>query len=394
VNEAQEELLEIYNRSVKRQLISDVPLGLLLSGGIDSGLLLALMNLYGKEWPTFSIGYGESFKDDELRDAARTATIFGARHTGIQIYRKTFDEALPTIVGCLEEPIASSSIVPMYFVSQRAREDVKVALIGQGPDEAFGGYTRHLGVRYGPYWRALPRWIRKGAGAVVNSVPRHEAWKRGVYSLDVLNRMRRFQHVFSIAPGEDIDGLFQEGVLPPDPGDKVLEFWGDLEPSMAYMDDLSAFQLLELRSSLPDELLMFGDKLSMAHSLEVRVPYLDKEIVEFVQRLPGDYKVRNWSRKWLHKRICSHFLPKEVINRKKRGFAVNVVDKWFRASFENWIEQILIDPDSFIFKLLHGPKILYLLEQHRSGRQDNHKILFSLVGLEVWMRYQDLGGFI
>ena len=191
--------------------------------------------------------------------------------------------------------------------------------------------------------------------------------------------------------GEIIDVLFEDSILPPNPGDKVLEFWADIEPSMAYMDDLGAFQLLELRSSLPDELLMFADKLSMAHSLEVRVPYLDKEIVEFIQRLPSDYKVRNWSRKWLHKRICSHFLPKEVINRKKRGFAVNVVDKWFRASFENWIEQILIDPDSFIFKLLHRPKILYLLEQHRSGRQDNHKILFSLVGLEVWMRYYESG---
>ena len=276
----------------------------------------------------------------------------------------------------------------MYFVSKRAREDVKVALIGQGPDEAFGGYTRHLGVRYGPYWRALPGWIRKGAGAVVNSVPRHEAWKRGVYSLDVSNRMRRFQCVFSIAPGEDIDGLFQEGVLPPDPGDKVLELWADIKPSMAYMDDLGAFQLLELRSSLPDELLMFGDKLSMAHSLEVRVPYLDKEIVEFVQRLPSNYKVRKWSRKWLHRRICERFLPKEITARKKRGFAVNVVDSWFQGSLETQMQQMLMGRDSLVFSLLRRDEVFRLLGQHRQGVKDNHKILFSLVGLELWMRQQ------
>jgi asparagine synthase (glutamine-hydrolysing) len=391
IDEAQEELLEIYKRAVKRQLISDVPLGLLLSGGIDSGLLLALMNLYGKEWPTFSIGYGDTFKDDELRDAAETAKIFSARHTGIQIERRTFEEALPGVLGCLEEPVASSSIVPMYFVSQRAREDVKVALIGQGPDELFGGYIRHLGVRYGFYWRILPKWVREGAAAIVKNMPRHESWKRGIYSLAVSNRMKRFQYVFSIAPGEVVDSLFQDDILPSNPGDKVLELWGDIEPSMAYLDDLGAFQILELRSSLPDELLMYADKLSMAHSLEVRVPYLDKEVVEYVQRIPSNYKVHKWSRKWLHKKVCEVLLPKEIIKRRKRGFAVNVVDKWFRESLDSRMNQVLVDPDSVIFNVLRRNRVLTLLEQHRRGKEDNHKLLFSVVNLELWMRHQDSG---
>src|SRR5262245_20318142 len=145
--EAKEELLAIYRRAVKRHLLSDVPVGLLLSGGLDSGMLLALMNESGRDWPTFTIGYGKSFKDDELTDAAETAALSGATHTSIQIDQGGFEQSLTHIVSCLEEPIAASSIVPMYFLSQRARRDVKVALNGQGPDELFGGYRRHLGVR-------------------------------------------------------------------------------------------------------------------------------------------------------------------------------------------------------------------------------------------------------
>ena len=147
--EAREELLSLYKQAVKRQLISDVPVGLLLSGGVDSGLLLALMNLNGSSWPTYTVGYGSTFADDELADGADTARILGAKHTAVTITRSIFEKALPKIVDCLEEPIAASSIVPMYFVCERARQDVKVALVGQGPDELFGGYKRHLGVRYG-----------------------------------------------------------------------------------------------------------------------------------------------------------------------------------------------------------------------------------------------------
>src|SRR5579863_6857745 len=142
--EAREELMALYKQAIRRQLISDVPVGLLLSGGIDSGLLLALMNLNGSSWPTYTVGYGSSFGDDELADAAETARVLGSKHTSVRITQSAFEEALPKIVASLEEPIATSSIVPMYFVCQRAREDVKVALVGQGPDELFGGYRRHL----------------------------------------------------------------------------------------------------------------------------------------------------------------------------------------------------------------------------------------------------------
>src|SRR5207248_7248696 len=132
--EAAQELLELYRAAVRRHLLSDVPVGVLLSGGLDSGLLLALMNEQGGQWPAYTIGYGEGFEDDELIDAAVTADLLGARHVTVKLDQTEFERSLPKIVECLEEPIATSSIVPMYFVSQRARQDVKVALIGQGPD--------------------------------------------------------------------------------------------------------------------------------------------------------------------------------------------------------------------------------------------------------------------
>ncbi len=228
-DEAREELLAIYKRAVRRQLISDVPVGLLLSGGLDSGLLLALMNGNGHSWPTYTVGYGSSFADDELSDAAQTAKLLGSNHTNVTISRSTFEKALPAIVSTLEEPIASSSIVPMYFVCERARQDVKVALVGQGPDELFGGYRRHLGVRYGALWAQLPNGMRRVISSVIGALPRNETLKRGVYSLATSDRMRRYEHVFSLLPGEQVDGLFQDGVLRADPGEIIQECWADLE---------------------------------------------------------------------------------------------------------------------------------------------------------------------
>ena len=214
-DEAREELLSLYKDAVRRQLISDVPVGLLLSGGIDSGLLLGLMNLSGKSWPTYTVGYGATFADDELGDAAETARLLQSKHASITITRSIFEEALPKIVAALEEPIAASSIVPMYFVCQRARQDVKVALVGQGPDELFGGYRRHLGVRYGAMWAGLPAWMRRPISSTVAALPRNETLKRGVNSLAIPDRMRRYQNVLSLLPEGQVEGLFQDGLLAP-----------------------------------------------------------------------------------------------------------------------------------------------------------------------------------
>ncbi len=155
---------------------------------------------------------------------------------------------------------------------------------------------------------------------------------------------------------------------------------------MVHTDELGGFQLLEIRSSLPDELLMYADKLSMAHSLEARVPYLDRTVVEYVQRLNADLKIRNGSRKWLHRQVCAKYLPRRILKGKKRGFAVNVVDDWFRSSLNGKFQESLLDEGSLMFGLLKSGAIRELVNDHQSGRQDNHKVLFSLVMFEQWLR--------
>jgi len=384
--EATRELLELYRAAVRRHLLSDVPVGILLSGGLDSGLLLALMNEEGGPWPAYTIGYGETFRDDELADAAETASLLGAKHITVKLDQAEFESSLPRIVECLEEPIAASSIVPMYFVSQRARQDVKVALIGQGPDELFGGYKRHLGVHYGDWWRGLPVGLRSMIGSAINGLPRNEMLKRGTRSLGIENRLKRYQTVFSLAPAETINGLFWDDVLPAKPAHELVEYWRALLPQMEQTDELGGFQLLEIRSSLPDELLMYADKLSMAHSLEVRVPYLDRTVVEYVQRLDASFKIRRGTRKWLHRQVCQSYLPPRILKRKKRGFAVNVVDGWLHSSAQGQLPEMLLDESSLMFDLLNPEPVRKLLSEHRSGRQDNHKLLFSLVMLEQWLR--------
>lgn len=387
--EAREELLAIYKDAIKRQLISDVPVGLLLSGGLDSGLLLALMNLNGKSWPTYTVGYGSSFADDELEDAAETARVLGSKHTSLKISKAIFEEALPKIVAALEEPIAASSIVPMYFICQRAREDVKVALVGQGPDELFGGYKRHLGVRYGGLWARLPGWMRTPISYTVAALPRNEMLKRGVNSLATTDRMHRYQDVLSLLPGGQVEGLFQEGLLGPNSGDTILSCWEDMIDLMGSTDELGGLQFLEVRSTLPDELLMYADKLSMAHGLELRVPFVDKEIVEYVERLPANLKVRNGSRKWLHRQVCQAFLPESILKRPKRGFGVNVVDDWLKGAVEGKMADTFQDDGSRIYQYLRPAAVRELFEQHVNGRQDNHKILFSLALFEEWLRVNE-----
>lgn len=383
--EAAAELLNLYKRAVKRQLISDVPLGVLLSGGVDSALLLALMNLYGRDWKSFTIGFGSAFENDELKYAAETAKIMKSPNARVELDRAKFEMTMPAIIRALEEPVAASSIVPMYHVCKRAREEVKVILVGQGPDELFGGYKRHIGVHYGSYWRSVPEWVRAPASAVLSRVPRNEAITRALYSLDVGSRIKRYQSVFSIIPAETMTGLFKEGLLPDNASDEILNCWADLEQMMEGTDELGGFQFLEIRSSLPDELLMYGDKLSMAHGLEARVPYLDQEVVEYVERLSASYKIHGLKQKWLHRRVAEGFLPAAVTDRRKLGFETPV-DQWFRDTVTSGMESALLKDGAMIYGYLRPEEVKRLIDEHRKGTHNNFKILYSIVVLEEWLR--------
>ncbi len=385
--EAEEELLSLYKKAVRRQLLSDVPLGLLLSGGLDSGLLLALMGSEGSNRQTFSVGYGPANDaDDELTHAAFTAQRLNAPNASVQISQTDFETILPRLTGILEEPVATASIVPMYFVCQRARQDVKVVLLGQGPDELFGGYTRHLGIQYGRYWRSAPQFLQKWIGSGLSTLPRNEAIKRALYSIGETERLRRYQQIFSILPAATIDSLFRDGLLPRGSGDEILKCWDDLGTLIESVDELTGFSFLEIRSALPDELLMYTDKISMHHSLEARVPYLDHEVIQFAEQLPAAFKVRRGERKWLHRRVCSRLLPGEVVRRKKRGFACTVVDKWFRSSLAPMMDQVFGDDHSLMYQYLNPGPVRKLYHDHTHNLSNNYKILFSLVFFEQWLR--------
>jgi asparagine synthase (glutamine-hydrolysing) len=386
VEEAEEQLLELYGRAVKRQLISDVPVGLLLSGGVDSGLLLALMGRSnGSPWKTYTVGFGCGFSGDELSRAAETARYFHSDCIPVQLTKGDFETALAKVVHAVEEPIASDSIVPMYFLCKRARRDVKVALMGQGPDELFGGYRRHLFARYGRYAKLLPAALRPLAGAVLGRMFDPTMVTRFFASLRAGDRMHRYQSVFSLLPGEAIDGLFRDGVLAAPGEHEVSEYWGDMAELMAHTDDLGGLQYLELRSSLPDELLMYADKLSMASGLEVRVPYLDHDIVEYVERLDASFKIRGRSQKWLHRRVGRRLLPPAVLDRPKLGFETPSPE-WFRDPAGTPMSRYIEDPGSHIYGFLRYDVVNSMLRQHRGQQANYADTLFSLSALELWLR--------
>ena len=383
--EATEHLLTLYRTAVRRQLVSDVPLGLLLSGGLDSGLLLALMNESGGSSKTFTVGYGNSYADDELSDAAQTARYFGSPNVGVRLNRQIFEGTLDNVAGILEEPVTASSIVPMYHLCRRTREHVKVALMGQGPDELLGGYTRHLGARYGHLWRALPLALRDAVGFFLKPLSYNEAVKRALYSLDVPDRLERYERILSIVSLETMRDLFHDGVLPKD-GPSIRDVWmEDLAPLIRDVDELGGMQFFEVRSSLPDELLSYADKISMAAGLEVRVPYLDQDVVEYVERLSSSFKVRHARRKWLHRKVANSFLPPAVLHRKKRGF-LSDVEGWFRESMSTKMGTLLRDPNSVIYGYLRYSSVRRLMQEHQQGISNNSKILFSLVMLEQTTR--------
>jgi asparagine synthase (glutamine-hydrolysing) len=255
--------------------------------------------------------------------------------------------------------------------------------MGQGPDELFGGYRRHLFAKYG--YRA--QWL--SSSAPLRWVVRHAFDKvsasRLLSSLDATGDMQGYESIFSQLPGAEVDGLFQNGILETGGAHRVLECWTDLAPIFPQGDRLAGLQFLELRSSLPDELLLYADKISMAHGLEIRVPYLDHEIVEYVERLSSSYKVRNGSRKWLHRKVCKRFLPKAAVAGPKVGFETPS-GHWLQTDMKGSSGEYLQDPESLIYEFLRFEEVNTMLDEHRTGQAENPDFLFSLIALEVWLR--------
>ena len=382
---AVDELADRYETAVRRQLMSDVPVGLLLSGGVDSTLLLDLMSRHGSGWDTYTAGFGDDDPHDEIAGAAATTQQFGARHHAVRLRRADFERELPRVVAAMEEPVTSPSVVPMDAICARARADVKVVLVGQGPDELFGGYRRHLGIRYSHWWRALPNPVRDATAALIRSLPRAAALKRAVRSLTHDDPFARWADALSIESGSAVDAMFAARTAPAI-SERLHESWDPIARLTDRADELTAFSYLELRSTLPDELLLYSDKLSMAHGIEARVPYLDDDVVDYALRLPASYKVHGSTQKWIHRQVCARRLPAAVLARRKRGFAAHVVDDWYRASTTALLTATVGDPQSRMYEYLDQAEVMRLLSAHQHGHRDHHKALHNLVVTELWMR--------
>lgn len=389
------EYQELLEDAVRLQLRSDVPLGLFLSSGVDSGVLLAIMSQHvSGPVRAFTIGFEGGEATNEVEDARLLARRFGAEHYSQILtpddYRRHFDRCL----WDLEEPVGNETAAAMYFVARLTRQQVKVALTGQGADEPWAGYDRYKGVKLSAHYSRLPRWLTASLGRALGRFPtRFERLQRGLTSLNEPDLLTRFAKVYSFFSAEMKAQLFKGPLREGLQGDgfgakRALQH---LHRDVKHLDPLTQMLYIDTRANLPDDLLMVGDKTSMANSLESRVPFLDYRLVEFVESLPPELKLKGWTGKYLHKKAVAKWLPKEVVYRKKKGFA-NPVEQWFRTQMRSYVEDCLLSPDSGVARYFDQSYIQQLLRQDREGKGQYRRHIFLLVSLELWHRAFLAGG--
>src|SRR3989454_542389 len=311
--------------AVRPQMRSDVPVGLFLSSGIDSGTLLAIMTKYaGKPVHTFTIGFEQGESENETDDARALARRFGADHAEMIVSPEDYQKYYDRYLCDLEEPVGNETAAAFYFVSRLASQKVKVALTGQGADEPWAGYHRHIGVKLSGIYSHLPSFLTRGLLArIPDRFTRNEGMKRGFASLHERDVLTRLVKVYSFYSESMKEKLFQPWVrqhISPN-GHEAKQALRRLQADVEGLDPLTQMLYIDTRASLPDDLLMVADKTSMANSLEARVPFLDHRLVEFIETLPPTLKLRHFQGKYLHKKAVEKWLPRKVVCRKKKGFA-------------------------------------------------------------------------
>jgi asparagine synthase (glutamine-hydrolysing) len=384
-----EEYRYMLEDAVRLQMRSDVPVGLFLSSGVDSGALLAIMcKLSGQSIRTFTIGFAGGEKSNETDDARRIAAQFGAQHEEMIVSAADYQKYYERYLWDLEEPVGNESAAAFYFVSLIASRQVKVALAGQGADEPWAGYHRYIGVKLSELYSRLPRVISDGlCRPVVERYAKNERWLRGVASLGERDMLTRLISIYSFYTPEMKTQLFQPWLLNEvsSDGREARESLRRLQSDVAHLDGLTQMVYIDTRANLPDDLLMVGDKTSMANSIEARVPYLDYRLVEFIESLPPQHKLRHFEGKYLHKRALERWVPKEVVYRKKKGFA-NPVDLWLRSGMRKYTHELLLSGDSWVGRYFDGQFIARMLADHESGRRWNLRHIYLLLSFELWCR--------
>ena len=380
------EVRERLEEAVSSHLVSDVPVGLFLSGGLDSSGLAALMApMVSDPVHTFSVGFDEAGYS-ELGYARRVAASIGAVHRDVVISADQFFGALPSLIWHEDEPIAFPSSVPLNFVSNLARGDVKVVMTGEGADELFLGYNRYrvtaLNERLGRVWdRVLPAGLREAAR---RSVPHMPASVRRYLDRSFVAKSGSVRELFcenfSVFNDKMRDELLAgSGSDGPDPHARALSLYG-----AAPGGDLERMAYADLQTYLV-ELLMKQDQMSMAASIESRVPFLDHRFVEYAASLPARFKVRGWTTKAVLREALRPIVPQEVLTRKKMGFPVPV-GRWCRERFRPLVDEFVLGARTRERGLFDGAYLARLAGEHQAGVWDHGDRLWLLINLEMWQR--------
>ncbi len=387
--EDEDALLGLLRNAVRSQLMSEVPLGAFLSGGIDSSLIVALMSQESSApVRTFTLGFSGHQKGylDERVYAREISAQYGTVHTELEVSPE-FETVLDEIVEAFDEPFADDSVIPSYYICKLARQHVTVALTGLGGDELFGGYERYLGMHVSSAYGRLPSFLRARAiPALVGKLPDRDL---GPMNMDRLKRFvkggtqsdaTRYLGYLSVVTPE-LKNVLYAGQRWPRRGaelDTILTSTFD-----SASDAVDAALRYDLLTYLPDDVLALTDRLSMQHSLELRVPFLDEDVVSYAAALPSDLKVRGTTKKFLLRRVASRFLPPSVMNHRKQGFA-SPMAQWLRTGKEKYIRDALSPQKIAAHGLFDSAVIATMVEQHLAHKESHYRALFTLLMFQKW----------
>ena len=377
-------------QSVRMQMVSDVPIGAFLSGGVDSSAVVGFMAKHSQQpIRTYAIGFDGGAAEtlyNELPYARQVAQRFGTQHREI-VVQPDVVSLLPRLLWHLDEPIADSAFVTTYLVSEFARQDVKVILSGVGGDELFGGYRRYLGGHYAEQFRRLPGWLRSGAGYMARRLPADRHSKvydklrlvKGFIASADMSADQRYGSYLQLIGRETVRDLLREQPsFTDDPLARAFEAAGQ-------GDELNRMFAVDAQTQLPDDLLLLTDKMSMAVSLECRVPLLDHQLVEMAAAMPAAIKVKGGRLKHLMKEALSDLLPADILDRQKRGFGTPM-GAWLKTDLAPVLDRLLSPEVVAARGLFREGVVTQLVRDHRANRFDGTDILLALMNLEIWSR--------
>ncbi len=378
------------DRAVRMQMVSDVPIGAFLSGGVDSSAVVAAMARHSEQpIRTYAIGFEGGAAEqlyNELPYARRVAKLFGTEHHEI-VVKPDVVRLLPQLVWHLDEPVADSAFVTTYLVSEFARRDVKVILSGVGGDELFGGYRRYLGGHYAQRYAALPGWARRLASAAASRLPadRHHRWlnvarlAKGFVASAEMTADARYRSYLQVLSRASVAQMLNPDI------DTRADALAGAFAAAGSADEINRLLAVDAETQLPDDLLLLTDKMSMAVSLECRVPLLDHELVEMAAAIPGELKVKGGRLKHLMKAALTPTLPDDILHRAKRGFGTPM-GAWLKRELMPVVRELL-SPRVVAQRGLFRPEaVSALVADHEASRLDGTDALLALLNLEVWSR--------